>query len=347
MRKLVTIREVSDLIPIEDADLIECAVVDGWQVVVRKGEFQKHDLGVYFEIDSFLSIEPRYEFLRNSSFKKNNLGEAGFRLKTIKLRGQISQGLLLPLSIFPELDCKKLGDEVTEQLGVIKYEPPIPANLRGMVRGLVPAYLFKTDEERIQNLMEWFTLYRDIEFEATEKLDGSSMMIFYNDEQTGLCSRNLELVETPENTLWKVTRTLHLIEALEKIGRNVALQTECVGENIQKNPLRLVGQTAYLFNVYDIDRAQYLLPVERYKFVDELAAAGAIVKHVPVVHERLKLFELYSTVESVLNYSKGRSIINSKHDREGLVFKSHTYIQSDIISCKAINNEYLLHEDEE
>ena len=149
-RKLATIRTISELRPIEGADKIELAIVDGWQVVVAKDvEHMVGDKVVYCEIDSFLPIRDEFEFLRKSSYKKMG-DQEGFRLKTIKLRGQVSQGLILPISVVPITQFATAlnlpeGMDVTEMLGIVKYEPPIPAELAGKVKGGFPSFLSKTD----------------------------------------------------------------------------------------------------------------------------------------------------------------------------------------------------------
>jgi hypothetical protein len=149
MRKLATIRKVADIKPIKDADAIELAIIDGWQCVVKKGSVKKEDIVLYAEIDSFLPVKPEFEFLRKSSFKTMADGSAGFRLKTVRLRGELSQGLVMPLKDVG-LDCAGigLGQDVTEALGVKLYEPPIPADISGMVEGAMPSFIKKTDEER-------------------------------------------------------------------------------------------------------------------------------------------------------------------------------------------------------
>lgn len=153
MRKLVTIRQINNIEPIEGADAIVLATVDGWKIVVKKDEFFIGALCVYFEIDSFLPERPEFEFLRARSFKR--MGEqGGFRLRTIRLRGQVSQGLLLPLSVLGEsheifaIGEGCIGADVTDQLGVQKYEPPVPAQLTGQVQGDFPSFIKKTDQER-------------------------------------------------------------------------------------------------------------------------------------------------------------------------------------------------------
>ena len=171
-RKLASIRKISNIEPIVGADKIELVTVDGWKVVVAKDVGYKiGDFVIYCEIDSFLPVREEFEFLRKSSFKKMG-DQEGFRLKTIKLRGQISQGLILPLSVLEGEDEMKIGIskqpwgeqlqlgpydnalvieegvDVTEMLGIQKYEAPIPAELAGKVKGSFPSFLSKTDEER-------------------------------------------------------------------------------------------------------------------------------------------------------------------------------------------------------
>ena len=137
-RKLASIRKIGSVSPVEGADNIELVHVDGWQCISKKGDFKEGDFCVYFEIDSFLPIRPEFEFLRKSSYRKMG-GKEGFRLKTIRLRGQLSQGLAMPIQLFKELPYEGYelfkeddhgygnGYDVTETLGVTKYEPPIPA----------------------------------------------------------------------------------------------------------------------------------------------------------------------------------------------------------------------------
>ncbi|MCP4153505.1 MAG: RNA ligase (ATP) [bacterium] len=345
-RKLATIRIVKETKAIEGADMIELALVDGWQCVVKKGEFKTGEPGVYYEIDSFLPIEERYEFLRKSSYRKIQAplqGERaeGFRLRTVKLRGQISQGLILPLHLFPELTETAPGTDVSDALSIEKYEPPIPASLAGDARGLFPGFIQKTDEERIQNLPEYFEQYKDTAFECTEKIDGSSMTVYYTDDDQGVCSRNLNLADTPQNTLWKLTKEMELHQLLKELGRNLALQGEISGEGIQANPLKIKGQGFFLFNIWDIDKKQYLAPPQRmevFRFLKERCD----IKHVPVISESMKVFETCPTMDELLQYAIGKSLLNKNAQREGIVLKSLETIDRVLISFKAISNKYLL-----
>jgi len=317
-RKLATVRKVLDIRPIENADAIELAIIGGWQCVVKKGDFKVGDLGVYFEIDSFMPVEPRYEFLRKSSYRQLPTGEEGFRLRTVRLRGALSQGLLLPMTDFSDLPVDTY--DLTSFLKIAKYEPPMPACLAGDAVGAFPSDIPKTDAERIQNLPEYFEQYKDAEFEVTEKLDGSSCTLFRNNDKLGVCSRNWEMKESDRNTYWLVAKKI-----LPYIGKNLALQGEVVGEGIQKNPLKIRGQKFYLFTVYDLDLHVYLDPERRMLCFEALRRAGAELEHVPIIEPRIKLFSAYPTMEALLSYADGKSVICKGADREGLVFKPWNY----------------------
>ena len=195
MRKLVTVRTVDAIRPIAGADAIDCATVEGWQVVVKKGEFQAGDRCVYFEIDAFLPLtDSRFDFLARN--KSTWLGREGVRLRTVKLRGQLSQGLILPLAGFPEIASAVANDadaDLTALLGVEKWEATQAAGLSGQPAGAFPAFIRKTDQERIQNLREVLYEQALTEFEVTLKLDGSSMTVFYRQGEAGVCSRNYQV----------------------------------------------------------------------------------------------------------------------------------------------------------
>jgi RNA ligase (TIGR02306 family) len=334
-RKLATIRQISDLSPIEGADKIELSTVGGWKVVVAKDVGHKvGDLVVYCEIDSFLPIKEEYEFLRKTSYKKMSDGTEGFRLKTIRLRGQISQGLILPLKDIqlPNKDLLKVGMDVTSELGIVKYEPPIPAELAGKVKGLFPSFLRKTDEERIQNITSEYEEFKKRKFYVTEKLDGSSATFYFNDGVFGVCSRNLELLETEGNTFWKVARELDLENKMRDFGMNISIQGELIGEGIQGNPYKIKGQTVRFFNLFDIDLQEY------HSFsMMKTTLKGMGLETVPVVDE---YFTLPDTVEELLNYADSKSLLNPNFDREGVVIRT----LDRKVSFKVISNKFLLNE---
>ena len=327
MRKLATVRKVSEVKPIPDADRIELAVVDGWQCVVKKGEFSVGDEVIYCEIDSFLPIREEFEFLRKSSFKRMDERE-GFRLRTVRLRGQISQGLLLSKSLVPrEL---ALGDEVTDDLGIVKYEPPVPVNLAGEVVGSFPSSIAKTDEERIQNLASEFESFRGKEFYLTEKLDGTSFTAFY-DDAFGVCGRNWQYAETAGNLLWKIARSIGLEEKLSSLDRRIAIQGELVGPGIQGNKYQLRQHQLFVFNAFDIDSFAYVEKEELHELCERLE-----LQQVPFMGKR----EVPKTIDEILELAEGKSALNAQTDREGLVWVHGS--GSNRISFKTISNAFLV-----
>ena len=340
MRKLATIRKIDALRPIPDADAIECAVIGGWTAVVKKGEFEAGDLAVYCEIDSWIphALAP---FLSKGKEPRVFDGIAGERLRTMKLRGQLSQGLLLPFAIMKPFFDDILfteGVDVSELLGIVKYEAPIPAQLAGEVKGMFPGWIQKTDQERIQNLKEEldYWLREQHVWEVTEKLDGSSMTVFLRDGEFGVCSRNLELKPSETNSLWKVAIRNELELKLRRADRNLALQGELIGEGIQGNPYKQKGQEFFLFDIYDIDTSKYLTPAERNAFVEEHD-----IKHVPVLAFGAELWDTLgiNSIDEILQFAEGKSVMGMIGcEREGLVFKSKAMQ----CSFKAISNKFLL-----
>lgn len=338
VRKLASIRPITYIKPIEGADAIECAIVDGgWPVVIRKDEYKVGDIAIYLEIDSWVPHELA-PFLSKGQEPREYNGVKGERLRTVKLRGQVSQGLLLP-SMLADLD---VGTDVTEMLGIQKWEPPIPAQLQGTMKGNFPHFIPKTDQERCQNLRkDIFETYKDNTYEVTTKLDGSSTTIYIKDGEVGVCSRNIDLKETEGNSFWKAAREQNIIEPILELskekGEEYAIQGELIGEGIQGNPEKLKGQRFYLFDIYSITESRYMTPFERYAVLDQLKRAGADIEHVPIIEPCFELTKNFSTIDELLEFAEGPSL-NPQTKREGLVFKS---FWSDF-TFKAIANSYLL-----
>lgn len=339
MRHLVTVQDVKEIQPIEGADAIEKARIKDWWVVVKKREFQPGDLCLFYEIDSFLPLRPEYEFLlRGNSPRKmfvNGIEKEGIRLKTVKLRGQISQGLILPL---PKNLPKKIGFDCSEILGVVKYEPPIPAHLRGVVKGPLPSFIPKTDEERIQNCADVLGKHRGKVFYVTSKLDGCSATFYKFRGGLGVCCRNLELKETAENTFWKIARQY---EIEQKIPEGFAIQGEIIGESIQGNPLKIKGHKLYVFNTYDIEKTKYLDFDDFKKFVEKIMD----LETVPVIDDNLVLNH---TIEDLLQLANAKSPLNPNVIQEGIVVrpvKEATALIAGAISrfsFKVVSVDYLL-----
>jgi RNA ligase (TIGR02306 family) len=335
-RKLATIQIVKEVRPIVGADVIEVVRINNWDVVSKKGEYKAGDFCIYCEIDSFLPIKEEFEFLRTSSFKKMG-GQEGFRLKTIRLRGQVSQGLILPIVVLnpPNTNIYVTpfeGLDVTEMLDIVKYEPPIPAELAGKVKGMFPSFIRKTDEERIQNLAAEYDEMKKHTYYVTEKLDGSSATFYFNNGEFSVCSRNLELLETEGNTFWKVARELDLENKLREYDINLSVQGELIGEGIQGNPYKIKGQTVRFFNLFDIDLQEYhSLNV----FQQTMEVLG--LETVPVLDTH---FHLPETIDELLKMADSKSVLNSNFDREGIVIGS----LDRKISFKVISNKFLLNE---
>ena len=334
MRKLASIQRIKSLEPIEGADAIEKATVLGWQLVVKKGEYQVGDLVIYCEIDSILPQKPEYEFLR----------PRGFRIKTIKLKGQVSQGICFPLSFLPDNIIIGEDLDVTGILGIEKYEPPVPASLQGIAKGKYPPFIPKTDEIRVQVLQAVLDKYKGVKCYVTEKVDGSSVTYFVFNGEFGVCSRNFEILEDAENTLWKVARNLSIENKLRSLGKNFAIQGELVGEGIQSNKLKLRGQTVMIFNAYDIDAKEYL---NYTAFVELLARLE--IPTVPVISTE---YELESDINAIVKMATIKSKVQPEVWAEGVVIRplkdsaenllSLESLLSGRVSFKAINPEFLL-----
>ena len=345
MRKLASIQKILKLEPIENADLIEKATVLGWNLVVKKGEFQVGEQCIYCEIDSLLPERHEYEFLR----------PRGFRIKTAKLRGQISQGICFPMSVLDGLlpDEERMlleeGTEVTDELGIKKYELPIPASMSGAIKGAFPGFIPKTDEIRIQSVPEVLDEFRGTSFYITEKVDGCSMTAFIRDGFFGVCSRNLELLEDEKSVFWRISRKTELENNLRKLAEltgmtNIAIQGEIIGPGIQGNKYKLAELEFRPFNLFDIDGYKYI-PFDKLK--DMIKSLG--LEMVPVLDEN---FVLNHSVEELVESAKGNSLINPSVKREGLVFGSIDNVggfeglSEGRISFKAISNDFLLKFDE-
>lgn len=313
MRKLASIQRILSLDPIPGADAIEVASVLGWKCVVKKGDFSVGDPCVYIEVDSMLPERPEFEFMK----------ARGMRVRTMKLRGQISQGLVMPTTLLanPNGDTSVFDDgmDVTEYLGVVKYEPPVPVSLGGEAKGSFPSFIPKTDEDRIQSFPDILTKYGWAECEFREKLDGSSATFYLKDGSFGVCSRNLELRETEGNTFWDVAKQMNIEERLRHLGCNIAIQGELIGPGIQKNKYKLDAHEVRFFNVYDIDAQCHLDCVAMSNTIDELG-----LKQAPLLGSMM-LSDF--TVDSLVELSTGPSELNSGTLREGVVVRSLGTVQ--------------------
>lgn len=339
MRKLASIQRISDLYPIENADKIELAKVLGWHVVVEKGKFSVGDLVVYCEVDSILPDKSEFEFLRARDF----------RIKTIRLRGQISQGICFPLSILP-LEVEIIEDaDVTEVLGVEKFEPHSENhhtnNSKSNNLNPFPYYLSKTDETRVQVLQKLLDKYKGIGCYISEKVDGTSVTYVLKDGEFSVCSRNNEIpISEKENSVyWQVAIENDIENKMRLVGGNFSLQGEIIGEKIQSNKLKIEGKKVLFFNVYDIDNQKYL---DYDNFIDLITEIN--LNTVPILTYD---FALINNIDELVTLATRKSVLNKNVWAEGIVIRPlieiydwnlHCPLVKNRISFKVINPEFQL-----
>ena len=266
-RKLASIQIIKKINSIENADRISCAEVLGWNCVIQKGQFTDGEKVIYVEVDSFLPIKSEFEFLRKSCYKKMHTGEEGFRIKTIRLKGQISQGLILPTNILPD-GTYRVGDDVTEKLGIIQWQSYIPPELKGKMKGNFPPFIPKTDETRVKVLQDVLTRHINTLCYISEKIDGTSVTYYVKDGVFGVCGRNVEYIVDDTNTYCEIARKFNIREKLLSLHCNIAIQGEIFGMWLQGNPLKLHDVQVRFFNIFDIDKYEYL---EYSKFMKTLS----------------------------------------------------------------------------
>lgn len=335
MRKLVSIQKIVDLQPIPEADRIEMAQVLGWKLVCKKGEFEVGSWAIFFEIDSILPFTAWSEFLRNK-----DKPEKPIRLKTKKFKGQVSQGLVLPLSILDEYDFDgniEEGRDLTSTLNVVKYEPPVSAQLSGLVRGSFPSHLPKTDEERIQSSPALLDELRCLRCMSTVKCDGTSVTFakVSEDEPIHVCSRNLSLKES-NCVYWDMYKKYNIEDALNDCEGLFGISGEIVGPGIQKNRMGLEAVQLMVFDVRDIQAGRYLDPDAMIEFCKKY--------NLPTVPIDNPDFVFDFTVDQLLEMAKGK--YENGHDREGIVIRPLNSVYSPTLgsrlSVKVINNDYLV-----
>jgi RNA ligase (TIGR02306 family) len=334
MRKLATIQVIKSLEPIPNADRILLARFQdiGWQCVVAKDDgFAAGDLAVFLEVDSLVDLEqPRFAFMA---------AHKG-RVRTIRLRGVWSQGLALPLAKFPELAGLALssGLDLTATLGVQQYVPPEPVSVGGDVLGSFPtAIIPKTDELRVQAYPLALEELAGLPAVATVKCDGASGTIYRWNDHFGVCSRNLEMKDTPENAFWKVARKYDLAE---RMPNGYAVQFEACGEGIQKNRLGIRGVDGFVFNVWSITESRYLDHDAAREFARSLG--------LPLVPEAHRWAAFDASLEELLAMAQG-VYAGTRNQREGIVVRPlqerYSPTLGGRLSFKVLNNVFLLAED--
>ena len=357
MRKLASIRRITDIQPIPGADAIEVCTVDGWKVVAQKAMgYEVGDLVVYLEIDSWVPHTIAPFLTKNAAIPKVFNGVEGERLKTIKLKGTTSQGLLMPISILDDFGVflggenegvlvtafiwklhsgeilrVEEGTDLTDLLGIQKWEAPLPAQLAGQAQGMFPTqYAPKTDQERVQNMFREVYSRKDELYEWSLKLDGSSMTVFKIDGVLRVASRNLELKISPENAENSYVKKAMEIGALIEDVDNIVIQGELWGEGINGNKEGITGVRFSVFDIVDPKTREKWDADRRFKFC---AAHG--IEHVPILGTYREL--PFESLDEILAFADGPSLYAK--NREGVVFKS---LNDPEFSFKVISNKWLM-----
>lgn len=351
MSHSATIQMIDEIFKLENSDFLEVASILGWKCVVKKGEFKIGDKCVYIEIDSEVPRDnPHFSFLEKYKY----------HVRTIKLRGQISQGLALPINILK--NDHEVGDDVSEELGVIHYEKPIPLKVMGMAKGNFPSYLCsKTDEIMIQSYPKMIEELHDQEYYMTVKCNGSSVSFISHPiiinplllKDTNInfdfhvCSRNISLKyweeKNKDNVFIRMAKKYNILEKLSNI-RNIAIQGEVCGPGIQGNDLQLKDHKVFVFNVYNTEGQYY------YNYDDMIHICKDLdLEPVPLI-ERGIWNKNKMTIPYLLEKSAGL-YDGTKNPREGIVIRPTKEMTSKIyggrrLSFKVLNNEHLLGKNE-
>ena len=324
MRKLASVQVIRDLLPIENADRIELAHIEGFQCVVSKG-YHVGDKVIYIETDSICPKNETFAFLNGKS-----------HIKLQKIRGVYSQGIALEYH-----GDAPVGTDMTEELGIVKYEPPEqPMD----TVGAFPWYIPKTDEVRAQNIPELLTKYKGIPCYATEKLDGSSCTIYRKGNHIGVCTRKREVDKT--SRMYQTAEKQGLIKFLGLKDSpcfytddewEFALQGEFVGPKEQGNHLHLSEPHIYIFSLYDIAKQRYY----DQDSMDLFLGLHDIADTVPIVNE----FNLTDDIDALVRMATGNSTFGN-FPREGIVIRPIEPIEGLVgfpgnrFSFKVINPEY-------
>ena len=347
MRKLASIQRIWQIEPIEGADRIELAHVLGWQCVVNKGQFQPMDLAVYFEVDSFLPVREEFEFMRASSYRKTDIMGEGFRLRTMKFRGQISQGLLLPVGMFPEIpEEAELGMDVTEILGVRKWEIEERISTGGTMIGTLPYDIPHTDETRVQAEPDLIQAFAGLEYYISTKMDGSSHSVGIDENGFHVTGHNYEYKDDGSSPFYELIKAMGLRAKMEAFASEnhlsaFTIQGELCAPGIQKNRLKLTKPEWFVFTVR-----------ENGKRVGLKRMLGICKKlqleTVPIEEVDVDLPAKYPTVEALLERADGNYPKGGK--KEGIVIRPTEPVYCELISAalsmKVVSNKYLLKNEE-
>ena len=343
MRKLASIQRIWKIEPIEGADRIELAYVLGWQCVVNKDQFKPMDLAVYFEIDSFLPIRPEFEFMRSSSYRRTDIMGEGFRLRTMRFRGQISQGLLLPIEQFLEIPVDvELGRDVSDILDVKKWEIEEKATTGGTVIGTLPVDVPHTDETRVQAEPDLIEDFAGLEYYISTKMDGSSHSVSLDEDGFHVTGHNYEYKDDGKSAFYNLVKREDIEDRMRKFYKDnglrvLTIQGELCAPGIQQNRLKLTRPEWYVFTIREDGKRVGL------KRMQEICKAMEL-QMVPVEEVGTDLPSKYPTVEALLERADGEYPKGGK--KEGIVIRPTEPVYCERISAslsmKVVSNKYLL-----
>lgn len=342
MQNLATIQRLGAIEPIEGADRIQMSRVLGYRTVIAKDSFQPNELCVWHAPDTVVPDRPEYEFLRRQ----------GFRLKVAKFKGVYSQGLALPihgtiLKEYVTLDEEhpwREGMDVTSLIGIKKYEKPIPTELAGEARGVLPGFLRRTDEIDIRSCPGMLDELVGRAWYATTKMNGTSGTWYFHNGVFGCCGRGYDFLPTETNVFWRMAKKYDIEAKLRDFGGNVAIQGEVFGPNIQKNTMGVSEIQVGIFNLWFPDEFRYAGYGELRDFNQKF--------DIPLVHEVLLNLDLRArwSLEYFIDLAKRQNYPNGKQ-AEGIVvrplfFRKSEYCPLGHLSFKVLNEQYLLKHDE-
>ncbi len=324
--KLASIEVVKELTVHSGADRLELAKIIGWQSVVAKGEFREGERVVFIVIDTLLPMAEWSRFLSKDG------SEESIRLKTVRLRGEYSQGLVLPLTVLPE-ELRHLpeGTDVSEALGVRKYEKELPAGLAGVALGQFPRHVCATtDEENGLSNEELVVKVLAEDVTITRKLDGSSCtMIVRDGELVEVCSRRLRLKESADSGFWRAARKI----SAGGLGKGLfVLQGELMGPGVQGNQLRLTEGEIHIFQIRR--EGEFLSYDEMETLCREVLGCSAV----PLLAQA----EAGLTLEELQKMADGQKLPCGNH-AEGIVVRPRTYRSNGDgrpLGFKIINRNY-------
>lgn len=369
MRNLCTIQKIKELEPIEGKDKIMFASFEdtGWRVIVDITEVKKGDLVVYCEYDTLLPPNPNFDFLRKRCWVEKY---QGYRIRAMKMADRVSEGIVFPTTILPAFVKVEQGMDVTEIIGAKKYDPELEEEMKGQpvtkkqnkfiallchvpfiknilypkhLKGSWPTFFPpKTDETRIAAIPWMMDELKGKEVYITEKMDGQSFSVSYYKNKLHVCSRNVWYKNKVDNNYWNVVKDYDILSRLKKAKKKwgeIVIQGEICGPGIQGNKYGFKELMLFIFNIYSIDRKEYLSFDAMAQFYSDTG-----LKMVPLI--ALDKFQ-WTSIDDLTEYSKGNSVYNMDTNREGIVIRPVENIKGrnktgPVFGCKVINPDFLV-----